>query len=161
MSPDSDIVLFHRVPARLKRRVVRAFAEELRERLAGGRTFCCLLTDDAELQRLNRRFRAKDAPTDVLSFPAAPGTPLLAPGARGEQPPVHLGDLAISARRAAAQAREHGHPLEQEIAVLMLHGLLHLLGMDHEADGGRMRRAELRWRRRLDLPAGLIERVRA
>ena len=61
--------------------------------------------------------------------------------------------------RARAQARRYGHGVEDEIRVLMLHGVLHLVGMDHEADGGRMLRAEKRWRKRLGLPDGLIERV--
>jgi probable rRNA maturation factor len=121
--------------------------------LAKGRTFHCLITGDAELRRLNREFRGKDYVTDVLSFPSDTG--LLARG--GSHP--YLGDLAISLPRAKAQAREYGHRPEQEVQILMLHGVLHLLGMDHEADGGRMARAEKRWRTRLGLPSGLIERV--
>ncbi len=69
--------------------------------------------------------------------------------------------MAISAARARAQAAQFGHSLDCEIRILMLHGLLHLMGMDHETDRGRMRRAESRWRQKLGLPAGLIERVRA
>jgi probable rRNA maturation factor len=72
----------------------------------------------------------------------------------------HLGDIAISFPRARAQARDFGHDTGQEIQILMLHGLLHLLGMDHATDGGRMARAEKRWRARLGLANGLIERVR-
>jgi probable rRNA maturation factor len=71
-----------------------------------------------------------------------------------------LGDMAISAARAAAQAREYGHSRLDEIRILMLHGLLHLKGMDHQTDGGAMARAESRWRRKLGLPAGLIARSR-
>jgi probable rRNA maturation factor len=67
--------------------------------------------------------------------------------------------MAISLDRAAAQAAELGHSLEDELCILMLHGLLHLCGMDHEADSGEMLRAEMRWRKRLGLPAGLIERA--
>jgi probable rRNA maturation factor len=70
-----------------------------------------------------------------------------------------LGDIAISYQRARAQARDFGHSTDQEIRVLLLHGVLHLMGMDHESDGGRMARAEKRWRAALGLPAGLIERV--
>jgi probable rRNA maturation factor len=83
-----------------------------------------------------------------LSFPA------------GASPRGHLGDIAVSVGRASAQAREFGHSVEQEIQILMLHGVLHLLGMDHENDCGRMARAEKRWRAGLGLPNGLIERVR-
>jgi probable rRNA maturation factor len=63
--------------------------------------------------------------------------------------------------RARAQAREFGHSTEEEVRILMLHGVLHLAGMDHENDHGRMARAERRWRQALGLPAGLIERVKA
>ena len=120
-------------------------------RVVRGRTFACLITTDRELQRLNRTFRRKDYPTDVLSFPAS------AAGSEDR----YLGDLAISWQRAREQAREFGHDIETEIQLLMLHGALHLSGMDHETDRGRMSRAETRWRRTLQLPAGLIERVRA
>jgi probable rRNA maturation factor len=143
MSSPSDLVVFRRATAGVSRRSLRAFARVLRDEVAGGREFCCLITGDGELQRLNREFRGRDCPTDVLSFPADP-----------------LGDIAISAKRASQQALEHGHSVEQEIRILMLHGVLHLLGMDHESDRGRMRRAERKWRARLELPAGLIERVR-
>jgi len=72
-----------------------------------------------------------------------------------------LGEIAISFERAKEQAGEFGHSVIQEIEILMLHGLLHLLGMDHEADRGQMSRSERKWRASLGLPAGLIERVRA
>ncbi|MCX6632488.1 MAG: rRNA maturation RNase YbeY [Candidatus Solibacter sp.] len=72
-----------------------------------------------------------------------------------------LGDIAISLGRARAQAREFAHTIEREIQILMLHGVLHLLGHDHETDSGAMARAEKRWRAKLGLPTGLIERVRA
>jgi probable rRNA maturation factor len=130
----------------LNRALLRAFAERLSAEVAGGGRFCCLVTSDAALQRLNRGFRGKDTPTDVLSFPCP-------------TPDGALGDIAISAHRAAEQAREFGHPVETEICILMLHGLLHLMGYDHETDRGRMRRAETRWRRALGLPAGLVERA--
>jgi probable rRNA maturation factor len=116
--------------------------------VAKGREFSCLLTNDEEIRTLNKQFRKKDKTTDVLSFPALPES--------GD-----LGDIAISVDRAVAQAREHGHTVEQEIEILILHGLLHLLGYDHETDEGRMARAERRWRKSLGLPAGLIERVHA
>jgi len=127
---------------------LRRFAGVLRSQVAGGREFECLITTDGELRRLNRDFRGKDYPTDVLSFPAA-----------GAPRAPFLGSLAISAQRAAAQARAFGHSREQEIEILMLHGLLHLLGLDHETDRGHMARTEARWRRRLALPHGLIERT--
>jgi len=111
-----------------------------------GRGVACLITNDRELRELNRRFLRKDFPTDVLSFPSSNGEP---------------GELAISLDRAAAQAPGFGHSVEEELRVLMLHGLLHLAGMDHENDAGQMARAESRWRKRLKLPLGLVERARA
>jgi probable rRNA maturation factor len=148
MPADDDPLIFRRVRVRLPRVRLRAFAEQLRDEVAGGQAFCCLLADDRELRRLNRQFLGKDYPTDVLSFPE--------PG-----PDDFLGELAISVERAREQARLLGHTVEVEIRILMLHGVLHLLGMDHEEDRGRMARAETRLRKKLGLPAGLIERVRA
>ena len=107
-----------------------------------------LLAPDATLRRLNRDFRGKNKATDVLSFPAP-----------AELRGTHAGDLAISVETAARQGREHGHTLALELRVLLLHGLLHLAGMDHEVDRGEMRAREAELRERLRLPAGLIDRV--
>jgi probable rRNA maturation factor len=139
-------MLFRRTPADVRPRALAAFARKLERAVAKGARFDCLLTGDAELRRLNRDFRGKDYATDVLSFPGGPG---------------HLGDLAISVMRARAQAREFGHTTEDEVRILMLHGVLHLLGHDHEKDSGRMARLEKRWRRELGLPNGLIERAQS
>lgn len=141
-------VLYHVSARGLSRRTLLAFARQLQAQLADGRPFCCLITSDEELRRLNKRFRKRDYSTDVLSFPTAAHTGL-------------LGELAISWDRAKAQAAEFGHTVDDELRILMLHGVLHLAGMDHEKDGGTMARAEARWRKRLGLPTGLIERVRA
>jgi probable rRNA maturation factor len=160
MSPGENPLLFQRARRRLPRRGLREFAERLRQTVAGGRQFFCLLTDDRELRRLNREFRGKDYTTDVLAFPqcgAGPPSRSRPPGRLSSS----LGEIAISTERAAAQARAYGHGLEAEVEILMLHGLLHLLGMDHEKDAGRMLRAEARWRKKLALPQGLTERVRA
>jgi probable rRNA maturation factor len=108
-----------------------------------------LLTGDQEIRTLNRKYRRIDKATDVLSFPAAEIAEGLA------------GDLVISLETALRQAGERGHPLEMEIKVLLLHGLLHLAGYDHEADNGTMHRKEARLRRELGLSAGLIERAHA
>jgi probable rRNA maturation factor len=107
-----------------------------------------LLAGDRTLRRLNREYRGKDKATDVLSFPALE-----------ELAGEHGGDLAISLDTAKRQADEHGHTLRDEVRVLLLHGLLHLAGMDHEADGGAMAERESALRGRLRLPNGLIERV--
>jgi probable rRNA maturation factor len=144
MSPDDSSLLF-RYPARnLRRADLRAFLEDVVGRVARGRGITCLITDDRELRRLNREFRGKNRATDVLSFPSGDG-----------------GEIAISLDRAAAQAAEHGHAIEDEIRILILHGVLHLAGMDHETDTGEMARTETSWRRRLGLPDGLIERASA
>jgi len=106
-----------------------------------------LLTTNAAIRKLNRRFRGKNEATDVLSFPAS------GLGAEGV-----AGDLAISVTTALGQAGEQGHSLSTEIKVLVLHGLLHLAGYDHEVDEGRMERRERLLRAKLGLPLGLIER---
>jgi probable rRNA maturation factor len=109
-----------------------------------------LLTTDAAIRKLNRRFRGKNKATDVLSFPAE--------GIGAEE---MAGDLAISVPTALKQSAEQGHSLATEIKVLILHGLLHLAGYDHEADEGKMARRERLLRARLGLPQGLIERTAA
>ena len=109
-----------------------------------------LLTTDAAIRRLNRQFRGKNKATDVLSFPA------LATG------PVKIaGDLAISIPTARRQAEDRGHSVAIELKVLMLHGLLHLAGYDHEMDAGQMGRREQKLRTQLRLPHGLIERAQS
>jgi probable rRNA maturation factor len=138
--------ILYRIPARaLRRRPLLEFARRLENDVAGGRAFDCLITDDGELRRLNSQFRGSDYATDVLSFAAASNG--------------HLGEIAISFDRAREQAAEYGHSVDEEVRVLVLHGVLHLMGMDHERDHGEMRRVEQRWRLRLGLPSGLIERV--
>ena len=94
---------------------------------------------DKKIRELNREFRGVDKATDVLSFPAG------GPGERG------LGDIAVSVDTAAAQAKENGLKFEKEIEQLILHGLLHLSGFDHETDNGEMNRLELKLRRRLGI----------
>ena len=98
---------------------------------------------DARVKSLNRKYRRKNKGTDVLSFPG-----------NGK----YLGDIAISRGIARKQAKLLGHSLAVELRVLALHGLLHLLGYDHESDNGRMARAEARLRRKARLPLGLIAR---
>ncbi|HEY0263236.1 MAG TPA: rRNA maturation RNase YbeY [Granulicella sp.] len=110
-----------------------------------------LLADDATLKRLNRSYRGKNKPTDVLSFPAAVNE-----FAGDEQT---AGDLAISLETAGRQAAVYGHSLRDEVRILLLHGLLHLKGFDHEIDNGEMAAREQELRRELRLPVTLIERV--
>lgn len=101
-----------------------------------------LISSNQRLRELNRRFRRKDKPTDVLSFPRPSG-----------------GDIAISAQIALENARRYGHSFANELKILVLHGMLHLAGYDHESDNGRMARAESRLRSQLKLPASLIDRA--
>jgi probable rRNA maturation factor len=103
-----------------------------------------LISGNRRLRELNRRFRRKDRPTDVLSFPRPAG-----------------GDIAISADIARENAARYGHGITQELKVLVLHGMLHLAGYDHESDDGRMARAEARLRARLGLKDSLIARARS
>ena len=103
------------------------------------------LVSDARVRALNRTYRNKDTATDVLSFPS---------DERG-----YLGDVVIASGVAQRQAREAGHRLATELRVLALHGLLHLLGYDHERDDGRMAKLERRLRKRGGLREGLIERA--
>ncbi len=102
------------------------------------------LVSDAAMRRMNAQYRHADYATDVLSFPS-------------DMPGV-LGDIAIARGVAARQAKVQGHSEATEVRTLALHGLLHLLGYDHERDRGEMRRAEDRLRRRAGLPVGLITR---
>lgn len=115
---------------------------------------CVALVSDTRMRALNRQFRGKDKVTDVLSFPADPSTPLRA-RTRG-----FLGDIVIASGVAKKQAKAAQHSLNIEIRVLALHGLLHLLGYDHDSDDGKMGRIEARLRRKAGLPEGLIERAR-
>lgn len=110
------------------------------------------LVSDARMRALNRTFRGVDRATDVLSFPVLDANPGAPAGA--------LGDIAIAAGVAAGHARAAGHALGTELRVLALHGLLHLLGFDHETDDGRMARTEATLRRAGRLTEGLIERAR-
>ena len=127
----------------LDRFVVRA------RRAAGLKgTVNVLLTSSTEMKSLNRRFRGKDKPTDVLSFPAEPGAQK-----------QFAGEIAISAEIAMQNARSLGHSPAEEVKILVLHGILHLRGYDHECDNGQMARREKQLRAKLHLPLGLIERA--
>jgi probable rRNA maturation factor len=123
-----------------------------RARLAVGLTgqVEVLLADDPTLRRLNKSFRGKNKPTDVLSFP----TP-------AEIADTHAGDLAISLETASRQAALYGHSLRDEVRILLLHGLLHLSGLDHETDNGEMATREATLRTKLKLSNTLIERTMA
>lgn len=104
------------------------------------------IVSDRRMRALNRQFRGTDAVTDVLSFPS---------DARG-----FMGDVVIASGVAKKQAKAAGHTPQTEVRVLALHGLLHLLGYDHESDDGKMARAEMRLRKKAGLEEGLIERAK-
>jgi probable rRNA maturation factor len=148
MPADDTALLFRHPSRRVRRTELRGFLKDLAQRIGHGRSVTCLITTDRSLRALNRRFRGQNHATDVLSFPSQRDTNA-------------LGEIAISYDRAVEQAAEFGHAVEDELRILMLHGVLHLAGMDHETDSGTMARAELRWRKRFSLPPSLTERARA
>jgi probable rRNA maturation factor len=125
------------------------FARKVQRLLALSADISILISDDRRIRGLNRTFRKKDKATDVLSFPRQEGS-----GRPG-------GDIAISVEIAAKSASEYGHTLAEELKVLILHGMLHLAGHDHERDNGEMAIREGTLRRQLGLPTTLIERTRA
>ncbi|HEY1731877.1 MAG TPA: rRNA maturation RNase YbeY [Terriglobales bacterium] len=128
----------------IRERALALFTTKARRAVGVRGELSIRITSDAEMRELNRRFRHKNKPTDVLSFPA--------------EMPKLAGDIAISADIAAANAEQLGHALETELKILILHGLLHLAGYDHETDAGEMRAQENKLRQQLKLPVGLIER---
>ena len=141
---DPTIILRRKLPA-LDPRALRDFVIRA-SRASGLRgSVTVLVTGNAEIRRLNSRFRAKNTATDVLSFPALGGNGF-------------SGDIAISADIARRNARSLGHSLSEEVRILVLHGILHLAGYDHETNYAEMAAKERRLRERLRLPVGLIER---
>jgi probable rRNA maturation factor len=143
-----DLVIFQKRVAGLTPLALDRFVARARRatRLKG--QVNVLITSSAEMKSLNRRFLRKGEPTDVLSFPAEPG-----------EAKSLSGEIAISAEIAAKNARTLGHSPAEEIKILVLHGMLHLRGYDHERDNGAMARRERQLRVALHLPSGLIERT--
>ena len=105
-----------------------------------------ILTDDSEIKKINKEFRNIDKPTDVISFPLA------------ETPNSPLGVIVISIDRVLEAAQNYGHSPSDELALLFIHRLLHLLGYDHEIDSGQMREKEKEIIKRYELPESLIVR---
>jgi probable rRNA maturation factor len=124
---------------------VERFLRRLSAELARRPFSVCMLSDRG-MRGYNKRFRHRDEPTDVLSFPLRFG--------RGE--PAYLGDILISAETARSRAQRLGMRPEEEIKALALHGVLHLLGYNHENDRGKMARQERRWGARLGLSRTLL-----
>jgi probable rRNA maturation factor len=125
----------------ISRQTLARFATRARELAGVSGEVAVLITSSQQIQQLNRRFRGKNKPTDVLSFPREDG-----------------GDIAISAEIAQSNAQRFRHSTAAEIKVLIVHGMLHLAGYDHEADNGRMQKREAKLRAQLRLPASLIQR---
>jgi probable rRNA maturation factor len=144
-SEPHPISLVNRSSARLPRGPLTVFANKVRAAVRLQGDVAILVTSNDEVRRLNREFRGKDKPTDVLSFPS---------DVRG-----HAGDIAISADIARSSARERKLTLTEETKVLILHGMLHLAGYDHETDKGEMGRKEQLLRRRFGLAESLIDRA--
>jgi len=128
---------------------LQRFLDLLRSRLAHSEYSVCVVSDRG-IRRYNRLFRSRDEATDVLSFPAGSGR-------KGTS--NYLGDIVISAETARANAAHYGVRLEEELKLLALHGVLHLLGHDHETDAGQMARQEQQWAARLGLPQTLLGRA--
>ena len=127
---------------------VRKFLDVLRSRVAK-RPFTICLVSDRSIRRYNKQYRHKDQATDVLSFPAGDGA----------EPNEYLGDILISVETARCSAARFHLALKDEIKILSLHGVLHLMGYDHETDRGRMARAERLWSDRLHLRTSLSARA--
>jgi len=123
-------------------------ARLLRELKLSGRELTVCFVDDREIARLNKKFRGKAKPTDVLSFPAEGNTSARFPAQKGKE---YLGDIAIAPETARRNAQREGRSLDDELRVLMLHGALHLMGYDHETDNGQMERKEMRLRRKFGI----------
>jgi len=140
----SEVTDIERRSGKISQRELSLFAAKARRAIGLGGELSVRITSSRELQELNRRFRRKNKPTDVLSFPSMAGAG---------------GDIAISQDIAASNAVALGHSLTTELKILILHGLLHLAGFDHESDKGEMTARESQLRQELGLPFGLIERT--
>lgn len=146
--PTASLIIFEtEVDGASEASLARFLAKARREVGLSGKVNVVVTTNDA-IRDLNRRFRKKNKPTDVLSFAA------------GDKFQSEIaGDIVISAEIAAESAVKLGHPFSTELKVLLLHGVLHLAGYDHEDDDGRMERKERKLRKAMRLPDGLIERT--
>lgn len=142
---ETKVVLLEHEVEGVRERALALFAGKAQRAIGLKGEVVIFLTTSQEVQKLNHRYRQKDEPTDVLSFPS--------------QNRRLVGDIAISVEIAVANAAELGHTAETELRILILHGLLHLAGYDHETDNGEMRALETRLRQQFKLPTGLIERA--
>ena len=146
---EEALVIFEKKIAGLREASLARFVVRARKAAGLSGTVDVVVTSSAEMRRLNRQFRAKNKATDVLSFPAKSGV-------AGRL--KFAGEIAISGEIAVRNAARLSHSAALEIKVLILHGILHLAGFDHERDNGKMARKEAKLRRALHLPVALIER---
>jgi probable rRNA maturation factor len=167
-SPKPDTILNRQRTLRVPVRQLEAFIARARRklRLPPGSLTVCLVTD-AAIAKWNRAYRHKEGPTDVLSFPAedeppprAISKPRTASRRTLASPNRYLGDIAIAPAVARRNARRFGRTFSQEMPILILHGMLHLMGYDHETDTGQMDRRERRLRRELGLAPSIRRAVR-
>ena len=142
----NDVTEIERTSGKISQRELSRFTAKARRAISLDGDLSVRITSARELQQLNRRFSHKNNPTDVLSFPSLVGAG---------------GDIAIAREIAASNAAALGHSLSTELKILILHGLLHLAGYDHESDNGEMTARESQLRQELGLPFGLIERTQA
>ncbi len=156
-------IIIHKAAAGVSQQALARFVRRARRSAGLAGQVNVMLASSREVRALNRRFRSKDAPTDVLAFPcrpsAWPGSSTWVRSSRSRA--AEAGDIVICSDIAAANARRYGHPPALEVKILILHGMLHLAGYDHEGDAGEMARKEERLRRKLGLSDGLIGRARA
>jgi probable rRNA maturation factor len=150
-----NLVILERKVAGLSESALERFVLRARKAVGLRTQVNVLVTSSAAVRSLNRQFRKQNKATDVLSFPANS----LGSESRGGVKARTAGDVAISADIAFDNSIKLGHPVSQEVKILVLHGILHLAGFDHERDNGEMARKEVKLRRALRLPAALIERV--
>jgi probable rRNA maturation factor len=146
-----NVVILRKKIAGLSSSTLERFVLRARRVVRLSETVNVLITSSSEMRSLNQRFRGADKATDVLSFPA--------PRSECSTARRVAGEVAISADIARDNAVRLGHSVADEVKILVLHGILHLAGFDHERDNGEMARKESRLRLQLKLEGGLIERT--
>jgi probable rRNA maturation factor len=152
---EKDLVILQKKVAGLSEGALQRFVLRARKAVGLRTQVNVLVTSSVAVRSLNRQFRKQNKATDVLSFPSNP----LSSESRARAKTKTAGDVAVSADIALENSIKLGHPLSQEVKILVLHGILHLAGFDHERDNGEMARKEAKLRRALRLPAALIERA--
>jgi probable rRNA maturation factor len=147
------MILNKQTKVRLAKRPLQEFLHQAqRELQIAGAEITIAFVSDSEIARWNEQYRRKRGPTDVLSFPAVAGAKREAAARKnGPHAKQILGDIAIAPETAQRYARKNGRTLGQELRVLILHGVLHLMGYDHESDRGEMDRVEQKLRRKLGI----------